>query len=195
MLALQDQHPKAHYRLGKALVGSRQLDQAVEALDNAARLAPKDAEVRGEGFNISGKSSEVCTSRLSLLMALLLLQLHAGALEAAKQELRSHRLKEGRLYADLFARGGLTEGFDSSDAPPQARPGGSALHPTGPDGLLGEQGGGLGAYKYAGTVEQVAGNGQPQGEEDEVVGLSPALEAALEAFGSQQLLGHPALRQ
>ena len=48
MLALHDAHPKALFRLGQALVGSRQLEQAVEALGGAARLAPNDAGVRGE---------------------------------------------------------------------------------------------------------------------------------------------------
>lgn len=49
MLALHDAHPKALFRLGQALVGSRQLEQAVEALGGAARLTPNDVGVRGEG--------------------------------------------------------------------------------------------------------------------------------------------------
>ncbi len=48
VLALHDAHPKALFRLGQALVGSRQLEQAVEALGGAARLTPNDAGVRGE---------------------------------------------------------------------------------------------------------------------------------------------------
>ena len=48
VLALHDTHPKALFRLGQALVGSRQLEQAVEALGGVARLAPHDSGVRGE---------------------------------------------------------------------------------------------------------------------------------------------------
>ena len=47
VLAIDEAHPKALFRLGKALMGSKQLEQAVEAFQEAARLAPKDPDVRG----------------------------------------------------------------------------------------------------------------------------------------------------
>ena len=47
VLAMSEDHPKALYRLGKALMGSRQYVQAVEALSSAAKLTPNDPAVRG----------------------------------------------------------------------------------------------------------------------------------------------------
>jgi tetratricopeptide (TPR) repeat protein len=47
VLAMNEDHPKALFRLGKALMGSRQLEQAVEALTSAAKMEPNDASVRG----------------------------------------------------------------------------------------------------------------------------------------------------
>ena len=47
VLAMSEDHPKALFRLGKALMGSRQYEQAVEAFTSAAKLKPKDPTVRG----------------------------------------------------------------------------------------------------------------------------------------------------
>ena len=93
-----------------------------------------------------------------------------GALQAAVHELHSRRAKEGRLYASLFASGGLTSGIDTDG---DAAPVGSGMS---------------GADLSAGANDEVH---QLLGKDDEVPGLSPELEAAFEGFGSLPLPGHP----
>lgn len=82
-------------------------------------------------------------------------------------ELRSRRAKEGRLYADLFARGGLTSGIDAEGGGDAPGPAGGTLFGANPDGQ------------------------DALGEEEDVPGLSPELEAAFEGFSSLPLPGHP----
>ncbi|GAX79779.1 hypothetical protein CEUSTIGMA_g7219.t1 [Chlamydomonas eustigma] len=134
VLQYQEGRPKAWYRLGKALMGSKQLQQAVDALERTKCLDPHDACVQ-------------------------------AALVIAMRQLKSQGVREGKLYAQLFAQGGLTGSDQQVNTITSSK-----------DYLKGDA-----------VIESAVEEHEIGTEDEDVQPLCPELERAQLSFGSQQL--------